>query len=63
MNQVLFTNVNVFDASGDMPFAGEVLVQGNKIVRVTRAVNGMRHMPVSGQTIIPREKRKFRLNR
>jgi len=52
MNQVLFTNVNVFDASGDMPFAGEVLVQGNKIVRVTRAVNGMRHMPVSGQTII-----------
>jgi len=27
-------------------------VQGNKIVRVTRAVNGMRHMPVSGQTII-----------
>ncbi len=52
MNQVLFTNVNVFDASGDMPFAGEVLVQSNKIVRVTRAVNGMRNMPVSGQTII-----------
>lgn len=52
MNQVLFTNVNVFDASGDMPFAGEVLVQGNKIVRVTRAVNGMRNMSVSGQTII-----------
>ncbi len=52
MNPVLFTNVNVFDASGDMPFAGEVLVQGNKIVRVTRAVNGMRNMHVSGQTII-----------
>ncbi len=52
MNQVLFTNVNVFDASGDMPFAGEVLVQSNKIVRVTRAVNGMRNMPMSGQTII-----------
>jgi hypothetical protein len=52
MNQVLFTNVNIFDAGGDMPFAGEVLVQGNKIVQVHRAVNGMRHMPVSGQTII-----------
>ena len=52
MNQFLFTNVNVFDASGDMPFAGEVLVEANKIVRVTRAVNGMRHMPVAGQTVI-----------
>ena len=52
MNQVLFTNVNVFDASGDMPFVGEVLVQGNKIVRVNRAGNGMRNMPLSGQTVI-----------
>ena len=52
MNQVLFTNDNVFDASGDMPYAGEVLVEGNKIVRVNRAVSGMRNMPVSGQTVI-----------
>ena len=52
MNQVLFTNVNVFDASGDMPFVGEVLVEGNKIVRVNRAGNGMRNMPLSGQTVI-----------
>jgi imidazolonepropionase-like amidohydrolase len=52
MNQVLFTNVNVFDASGDMPFSGEVLIQGNKIVQVNRAVNGMRPLSTSGQTIV-----------
>ena len=52
MKQVLFTNVNVFDASGDLPFAGEVLVEGQKIVRVSRATQGMRNMPMSGQTII-----------
>ncbi|MEY3997282.1 MAG: hypothetical protein RLY60_94 [Pseudomonadota bacterium] len=52
MNPVLFTNVNVFDASGDMPFNGEVLVQGNKIVRVTRATHSMKNMPLSGQTVI-----------
>lgn len=52
MNPVLFTNVNVFDASGDMPFNGEVLVQGNKIVRVSRATHSMRNMPLSGQTVI-----------
>ena len=52
MNQVLFTNVNVFDATGEMPYAGEVLVQDNKIVRVTKAVIGMRNLPLSGQTVI-----------
>ncbi|MBU6368967.1 MAG: amidohydrolase family protein [Burkholderiales bacterium] len=52
MNPILFTNVNVFDASGDMPFNGEVLVQGNKIVRVSRATHSMRNMPLSGQTVI-----------
>lgn len=52
MNPVLFTNVNVFDASGDMPFNGEVLVQGNKIVRVSRATHSMKNMPLSGQTVI-----------
>lgn len=52
MNQILFTNVNVFDASGEMPYAGEVLVQDNKIARVSKAINGMRNLPSSGQTVI-----------
>ena len=31
---VLFTNVRILDGSGGQPFAGEVLVQGNRISRV-----------------------------
>ena len=34
---VLFTNVRVLDGSGEFPFTGEVLVQGNRIRQVTRA--------------------------
>jgi imidazolonepropionase-like amidohydrolase len=34
--QTLFTNVRVLDSSGDVPFAGEVLVQGNRIAAVGR---------------------------
>jgi cytosine/adenosine deaminase-related metal-dependent hydrolase len=52
MSQVLFTNVNVFDATGEMPYPGEVLVEGNKIVRVTKTHQGMRNMPLAGQTVI-----------
>ena len=36
MANVLFTNVRIFDGSGDQPYNGEVLVQGNRIARVTR---------------------------
>ena len=36
MRGVLFTNVNVLDCSGAVPFEGEVLVQGNRIAAVTR---------------------------
>ena len=36
MGQVLFTNVKVLDGSGTAPFAGEVLVEGNRIRRVAR---------------------------
>src|SRR5262249_10940583 len=46
---VLFTNVRVFDASGGPPFAGEVLVQGNRISRIAR---GARALPVSGVTVV-----------
>ena len=36
MADVLFTNARVFDGSGEQPFNGDVLVQGNRITRVTR---------------------------
>ena len=36
MANVLFTNVRIFDGGGDQPYNGEVLVQGNRIARVTR---------------------------
>ena len=35
-DSVLFTNVRVLDGSGDYPFTGEVLVQGNRIRQITR---------------------------
>ena len=34
MARTLFTNVKVFDGSGSKPFAGEVLVQGNRIEKL-----------------------------
>jgi imidazolonepropionase-like amidohydrolase len=32
----LFTNVRILDGTGDYPFTGEVLVQGDRIKRITR---------------------------
>ena len=32
----MFTNVNVLDCSGDNPFEGEVLVEGNEIVEISK---------------------------
>ena len=49
MSNVLFTNVRIFDGSGDLPYAGEVLVQGNRIARVAR---GARSMPTTGVTVV-----------
>jgi imidazolonepropionase-like amidohydrolase len=49
MGNVLFTNVRIFDGSGALPYAGEVLVQGNRIQRVAR---GSRALPVAGATVI-----------
>jgi imidazolonepropionase-like amidohydrolase len=49
MANVLFTNVRVFDATGAQPYTGEVLVQGNRIVRVGRAA---RTLPVSGVQVV-----------
>ena len=42
MADVLFTNVRIFDGGGDAPFTGDVLVQGNRIARVTRTGHGAR---------------------
>src|SRR5689334_4801908 len=45
---VLFTNVRIIDGTGAAPFAGEVLVQGNRVARVARG--GLRSM--AGVTVI-----------
>jgi imidazolonepropionase-like amidohydrolase len=49
MANVLFTNVRIIDGTGAQPYAGEVLVQGNRILRVAR---GARALPVAGVTVI-----------
>jgi imidazolonepropionase-like amidohydrolase len=51
MADTLFTNVRIFDGSGDLPYAGDVLVQGNRIARVTRAGRGS-GAPVMGATVV-----------
>ena len=52
MADVLFTNVRIFDGGGDPPFAGDVLVQGNKISRVVKTGHGQRTPPVLGATVV-----------
>jgi imidazolonepropionase-like amidohydrolase len=42
MKQVLFTNVSVLDCTGAPPFAGEVLVEGNRIKQVVRGSGEIR---------------------
>ena len=50
-DSVLFTNVRVLDATGEYPYTGEVLVQGNRIKQITRG--GSRFAPTStGATVI-----------
>ncbi|GMV56939.1 MAG: peptidase M38 [Betaproteobacteria bacterium] len=49
MADVLFTNVRILDGSGSQPYPGEVLVQGNRIRRVTR---GARALPVAGVSVV-----------
>lgn len=46
---IVFTNVRVLDATGDQPFMGEVVIQGNRIASVTR---GQRVTPGGGATVI-----------
>jgi imidazolonepropionase-like amidohydrolase len=49
MANVLFTNARILDGSGAQPYAGEVLIQGNRISRIGR---GARALPASGVTVI-----------
>jgi imidazolonepropionase-like amidohydrolase len=49
MANVLFTNVRILDGSGSPPYAGEVMVQGNRIARLGR---GARALPVTGVTVV-----------
>ena len=49
MTSVLFTNVRIFDGSGAAPYAGEVLVQGN---RISRIAHGARALPAAGVTAV-----------
>ena len=60
MSAVLFTNVRVFDGTGSDSFAGEVLVQGNRIEKVARGTRpdrpragGTRASTASGMTLMP----------
>ena len=49
MANILFSNARILDATGAQPYAGEVLVQGNRIARVAR---GVRAIPMNGVTVV-----------
>ena len=49
MNTVLFTNVRILDGTGQLPYAGSVLVRGNRIVSVGRSTAPI---GASGATVI-----------
>ena len=57
MARTLFTNVKVFDGSGSKPFAGEVLVQGNRIEKLAKRRNlareGATVVDGGGATLMP----------
>ncbi|MDR6775668.1 amidohydrolase family protein [Azospirillum sp. BE72] len=43
MPTTLFTNVQILDSTGEKPYAGEVLVQGNRIAEVARQAGTISH--------------------
>ncbi|MFN0039013.1 MAG: amidohydrolase family protein [Burkholderiales bacterium] len=58
MAKVLFKNVNVLDCTGAPPFAGQVMVEGNRIKAVapqgtTMAAEGARVVDGGGATLMP----------
>jgi imidazolonepropionase-like amidohydrolase len=58
MSKIAFTNVNIFDGSGEDTFLGEVLVEGQRIVDVVRApqhvnTDGARVIDGKGRFLMP----------
>ncbi len=58
MAPTVFTNVQIIDGSGDEPFAGEVLIQGNRIKEVAKAGGRVSHdgadvIDGGGATLMP----------
>ena len=58
MGQILFTNVHVLDCTGASPFAGEVLVDGNRIKEVAAGIGKIKapeakRMDGGGGTLMP----------
>ena len=52
-DSILFTNVRILDATGEYPYTGEVLVQGNRIKSVTKGSARFSTASSSGgQTVI-----------
>ena len=49
MGNILFSNVRIFDGTGEHPYLGEVVVQGNRIKHVGR---GSRTVASNGHTVI-----------
>src|SRR5690349_22086819 len=49
---ILFTNVRVLDATGEYPYTGEVMVQGNRIKQVTRGSSRFGSPAGLGATVI-----------
>ena len=49
MSDTLFTSVKIFDGTGSRPFAGEVLVRGNRIRKVAK---GKTRLPRDGASVI-----------
>ena len=51
---ILFTNVRVLDATGEYPYTGEVLIQGNRIKQITRGSSrfGSTSTAATGATVI-----------
>ncbi|MBM3599605.1 MAG: amidohydrolase family protein [Alphaproteobacteria bacterium] len=58
MPNTLFTNVRIIDGTGAQPYAGEVLIQGNRISRIGRGVRslqaaGVNVIDAAGATLMP----------
>lgn len=58
MARILFTNVRIFDGTGEPPFNGEVLVDGNRVAAVARRGNaiprgGAELVDGGGATLMP----------